>query len=106
METIRKQTKLEKVKFILTKRRERLESSSRHYTEWNINEKDDSARRAREYLIEITQIRLDEITAILTVIDGKYPLNAEYAYSNMDDLLHKRQAEKDNFFENLKNLLH
>jgi len=106
MEAVKKQTKLEKVKTLLTKRRERLESSLRRYTEWNINEKDDSARRAREYLIEITEIRVMEVNAILTLIDGKYPLNGEYAYSNMDDLLHNHKEKAAVFFENLKNILH
>jgi len=106
MEAVKKQTKLDKVKHVLIKRRERLESSFRHYTEWNIDEKNDSARQAREYLIEITQVRLDEVNAILTLINGKYPQNGEWSYANMDDLLHKREAENADFFENLKNILH
>jgi hypothetical protein len=106
MEAVKKQTKLDRVKMVLTKRRERLESSYRHYTEWDINEKDDSARRAREYLIEITQVRLDEVNAVLMLINGKYPENGEWSYANMDDLLHKREAENADFFENFKNILH
>jgi len=84
MEAVKKQTKLDKIKTILIKRRERLERSLKFFTEeWKISD-NDIDRSARKYLIEITGARLEEITGILTLIDLKYPLDGEYSFINMD----------------------
>ena len=91
MEAVKKQTKLDKVKSIINKRRARLERSLKFFNEeWEADS--DSAREARRALIEMTGARLEEITGILTLIDLKYPIDGEYSFVNMD-VLYRRQAE-------------
>ena len=103
MKTVKSQKKIDRIKDILVRRRTNLERSLNHYTEWNMDEKDNSARRARAYLIEITQIRLDEVNAILTLIDLKHPLDGEWSYVNMDNLQHTRQEKKEDQNDNYHN---
>jgi hypothetical protein len=86
MEAVKKQTKLEKVKAILIKRQKRLESSLKFFMEELEKSDNYSTRSAREYLIEITGARLEEITGVLELIDLKYPFDGEYSFVDKDVL--------------------
>jgi len=81
----KKKTKLDKIKDILIKRKERLERSLKFFT-FEMNVENDPACRAKENLIEITNSRLEEINGILALIDLKNPLFGEWSFVNGDIL--------------------
>jgi len=90
--TVKKQTKLDKIKTLCESRAARLKRSMEYFSKME-PDKYDPHGFAREQLIKETQQQLAEIESVLILINEKHPEWLGYSFIN-GELLNNRQAEK------------